>query len=123
MSLQFLRSDAKGVIGYIGTMRNSGTQVVLYVNLLDRYGQVIGKQKVHVALFNDAERSLLKNNARVGDMLFIDGATISTPPARKQGDDHEGYVAHLKCSWYNQVTVVAGDNHLKLAERQLSFTA
>ena len=123
MSVQFIRADAKGIIGYIGSMRGSGTQVVLYVNQLDKYGQIVGRQKIHVALFNDAERALIKNNAKVGDLLFIDGATLCTPPPRKEGDTSEGYVAHLKCSWYNQITVVAGNNHQTLMNRNSTITA
>lgn len=123
MSVQFIRADAKGIIGYIGSMRGSGTQVVLYINSLDKYGQVVGRQKVHVALFNDAERALLKNNAKVGDILFLDGAVVCPPPTRKEGDTSEGYTAHLKCSWWSQITVMAGNNHQTLMSRNPSVTA
>lgn len=123
MSVQFIRSDAKGIIGYIGSMRGSGTQVVLYINHLDKYGQMVGRQKIHVALFNDAERALLKNNARVGDTLMLDGAILCSPPPRKESDTSEGYSAHLKCTWYNQITVIAGNNHQTLMSRNPSITA
>ena len=123
MSVQFIRADAKGIIGYIGSMRGSGTQVVLYVNNLDKFGQIVGCQKIHVALFNDAQRALLKNNARVGDTIFLDGAVVCPPPTRKEDDTSEGYTAHLKCSWWHQISVVASSNHQELVSRNPSITA
>lgn len=118
MSVQLATSHVKGIIGFIGKMNGSGTQVVVYVNELDKYGQRIGRQKFHIALFNDAERALIKNNAKKGDTIFIDNAIITSPPTIKSTEEIvEPYSAFLKCTWYNQITIVASESHKILMSR------
>ena len=120
--MQFLDVNAVGIIGHISRMNNKGTRVVLYVNLLDDRGNRIGRERLNVSLFNDAERTVLKNNAKIGDTLIINSGKLSLN--QNQEDNSESKIGPtVRCTWYRQVAVVAGNNHQTLIGRNHTATA
>lgn len=112
--MQYLHTNAIGIIGHISKLTNKGTRIVLYVNLIDEHGNQTGRERINVSLFNDAERTVLKNNAKIGDTLIITGGILSLNHDEK-GDSKLG--ASILCTWYRQVALVAGSNHQTLISR------
>lgn len=120
--MQHLSIDAVGIIGHISRMNNKGTRIALYVNKIDERGNITGREKVNVSLFNDAERTVLKNNAKIGDTLLIFNGSLSLN--QNQEDNSESKIGpSVTCTWYRQVAVVAGNNHQTLISRNHTATA
>ncbi len=119
--IQFLDVNAVGIIGHISRMNNKGTRIVLYVNLLDERGNQVGRERLNVSLFNDAERTVLKNNAKNGDTLIINGGKLSLNQTEDGSQSKLG--PSVLCIWYRQVAVIAGNNHQTLISRSHSAVA
>ena len=84
--IQFLDVNATGIIGHISRLNNKGTRVIVYVNHIDERGNQIGRERLCVFLYNDAERTVLKNNAKPGDTLIIRDGKLSLNQSEENGE-------------------------------------
>ena len=120
--IQFLDANTTGVIGHIKRLNNNkGTHVILYVNYIDERGNQIGRERLCVFLYNDAERTVLKNNAKPGDTLIIREGKLSLNQTEENGESVSKPT--ILCTWYKQVSVVAGNNHQTLVGRNHTAVA
>ena len=119
--IQFLDVNATGIIGHISRLNNKGTRVIVYVNHIDERGNQIGRERLCVFLYNDAERTVLKNNAKPGDTLIIRDGKLSL----NQSEENDESISKptVLCTWYKQVSVVAGNNHQTLVGRNHTAVA
>ena len=119
--IQFLDVSATGIIGHISRLNNKGTRVIVYVNHIDERGNQIGRERLCVFLYNDAERTVLKNNAKPGDTLIIRDGKLSL----NQSEENDESISKptVLCTWYKQVSVVAGNNHQTLVGRNHTAVA
>ena len=119
--IQFLDVNATGIIGHISRLNNKGTRVIVYVNHVDERGNQIGRERLCVFLYNDAERTVLKNNAKPGDTLIIREGKLSLNQTEENGELVSKPT--ILCTWYKQVSVVAGNNHQALMSRNHTAVA
>ena len=120
--MQFLEANACGIIGAIEPLNGSGLKVVVFVNKIDQYGQQVGSQKINVVVFNDAERIVLKNNARAGDTMVIRNGYLEINQNQDPNAKHK-FSTVIRCNWYNQVSIISGTNHQTLMNRSRPTTA
>lgn len=119
--IQFLDVNATGIIGHISRLNNKGTRVIVYVNHIDERGNQIGRERLCVFLYNDAERTILKNNAKPGDTLIIRDGKLSLNQSEENGESISKPT--VLCTWYKQVSIVAYNNHQTLISRNHTAVA
>ncbi|TXG81206.1 MAG: hypothetical protein E6R13_06665 [Spirochaetes bacterium] len=115
--LQSAKVDMLGVIGNIKRLNGSGTQVTIYINKIDDYGNQIGKEMFYVTMFHNAERYLLSTNPQNGDQIMIRNGLLSN---RKIKDDRTGfeyYQTSIVCNYGDQIHIIAKSNHQTLKSR------
>lgn len=120
--MQFIETSLCGVVGLVESLKGQGTKVVAYVNKLDQFGQHVGSQKIVILAFNDAERVVLRNNTRKGDFIVIRNGMLELN-TNQENSEVKKFPALVRCNWYNQLSIIEGNNYRNLSGRKESTIA
>lgn len=108
---QFLSVNGKMVVSVVKPMP-SCLQLVCNVNELDKFGNFVRRDIVHVSLFNAAQKAILKRNIKPGDVIIILNGKYHT-----YTNPQNVLYTNVVCNYANQVDVIANGNHDTLNQR------
>ena len=115
--LQHAKVQMLGVVGSIKKLNAKGTNISVYVNYIDDYGNNIGHSLFHCTLFNDAEKVFVRSNAKVGDQIMI---VVGNMTMKKLKDSETGvdyFSPSIVLNYGSQILIVCRENHQMLANR------
>lgn len=113
--LQHASVDMLGIIGNIKKLNKQGTQVALYVNYIDDYGNSTRSDLFSITMFHEAEKALLRNNPQKGDQLYIRGGSLVL--RKENGSTYPNVI----CNYGSQVLVIGVENHQTMVHRESSL--
>lgn len=115
--LQHAKIQMLGVIGSVKKLNGKGTNISVYVNYIDDFGNNIGHSLFHCTLFNDAEKVFVHSNAKVGDQVMIVDGNITMKRLKDSNTGLDYFSPNIILNYGSQLLVIGRENHKLLSSR------
>ena len=115
--LQHAKIQMLGVVGSIKKLNGKGTNISVYVNYIDDYGNNIGHSLFHCTLFNDAEKVFVRSNAKVGDQIMIVDGNITMKKLKDSNTGLDYFSPSIVLNYGSQLLIIGRENHKLLSSR------
>lgn len=115
--LQHAKIQMLGVVGSIKKLNGKGTNISVYVNYIDDFGNNIGHSLFHCTLFNDAEKVFVHSNAKVGDQIMIVDGNITMKKLKDSNTGLDYFSPSIVLNYGSQLLIIGRENHKLLSSR------
>ena len=115
--LQHAKIQMLGVVGSVKKLNGKGTNISVYVNYIDDYGNNIGHSLFHCTLFNDAEKVFVRSNAKVGDQIMIVEGNITMKKLKDSNTGLDYFSPSIVLNYGSQLLIIGRENHKLLSSR------
>ena len=115
--LQHAKIQMLGVVGSVKKLNGKGTNISVYVNYIDDFGNNIGHSLFHCTLFNDAEKVFVHSNAKVGDQIMIVDGNITMKKLKDSNTGLDYFSPSIVLNYGSQLLIIGRENHKLLSSR------
>ncbi len=115
--LQHAKIQMLGVVGSVKKLDGKGTNISVYVNYIDDFGNNIGHSLFHCTLFNDAEKVFVHSNAKVGDQIMIVDGNITMKKLKDSNTGLDYFSPSIVLNYGSQLLIIGRENHKLLSSR------